>query len=317
MVIAFLCGGLGNQMFQYAAGRRLAAVWQVELKLDLSAYRGGTDQRPAGLEAFGRRIRVFDLSITATEASPAEIARLRDRFNKPTTRDRIVRQLRRIKPKLLWPASDVQERGYRFDPSVLDAPSDAFVHGFWQSEKYFADVAPLIRREFTPKDPAVIRYAQDYVSRLRETGGPIVSLHVRRGDLAAAHESLKKANIVHGKPISLDYIRAAVARFDAGHRFLVFSDSAKDIDWCRQNLRGNGIPTDRLLFSDDHSDIQDMAIMSACDHHIIANSTFSWWAAWLNPHPETRVIAPSVWSPPGTPKAIVTDDLIPAGWEMI
>jgi hypothetical protein len=316
-VIAFLCGGLGNQMFQYAAARRLAQVRQVELKLDLSDYDGGADQRPAGLEAFRRRVGVFDLSITAAQATPQEIARLKDPYTDRSARSRIVRQLRRFKPRLFHPTSDVLEKGYRFDPSVLDLPGDVYLHGFWQSEKYFADIATIIRREFAAKDPAIGEYARDYVANLRSTGGPIVSLHIRRGDLAAAHESLNRGHIVHGKPVSLQYIKSTIARFNSDHRFLVFSDSASDIDWCRQNLRGDGIPQDRLLFSEGHSDIQDMAIMSACDHHVIANSTFSWWAAWLNPNPGKRVIAPSLWSSPGIANAIVTDDLIPAGWEMV
>lgn len=317
MVIAFICGGLGNQMFQYAAARRLAHVQNGELKLELTAYQGGADQRPAGLEAFRRRVGIFDLCVTATEATPAEIARLKDPFTRPTTRDRIVRQLRRFNRDLLRPTTDIRERGYRFNPAVLDLRGDIYLHGFWQSEKYFADVAPLIRQEFAAKDPAIGQYAEDYVRKLRQSGGPIVSVHVRRGDLAAAHEGLNKPQIVHGKPVSLEYIGSAIARFGADHRFLVFSDSSKDIDWCRQNLVGQGIPADRLLFSEGHSDIQDMAIMSACDHHIIANSTFSWWAAWLDPNTNKRVIAPSVWSPPGTPNAIVTDDLIPPAWEML
>jgi hypothetical protein len=317
MIIAFLCGGLGNQMFQYAAARRLAQFRQAELKLDLSEYRGGMDQRPAGLQAFRRRVGVYDLAITAKEASPEEIAQLKDPFADRSATSRIVRQLRRLKPGLLQPASDVGEKSYRFDPAVLELSGDVYLHGFWQSEKYFTDVASLIRREFTAKNPAIGKYACDYVATLRHSNGPIVSLHVRRGDLAVAFESPHLRHTVHGKPVSIEYIKSAIARFSSDHRFLVFSDSANDIQWCRQNLRGEGIPQDRLLYSDGHSDIQDMAIMSACDHHVIANSSFSWWAAWLNPSPGKRVIAPSVWSPAGTANAIVTDDLIPADWEMV
>jgi hypothetical protein len=316
MVIAYLCGGLGNQMFQFATARRLAQVRGVELRLDLSEYRGGTDQRPAGLEAFRRRVGVFDLSITASEATAADIERVKDPYTTNTTVARVVRRLRRIVPNLLRPASHVVEKQYRFDPEILELGSDVYLHGFWQSEKYFVDAAPLIRAEFAPRDAAIGRYAGEYVAE-RRGGGHIVSLHVRRGDLAAAHESLGKGHIVHGKPISLEYISAAIARFPEDHRFLVFSDSAKDIDWCRANLRGDGIPAERLLFSEGHTDIQDMAIMSACDHHIIANSTFSWWAAWLDAKPVKRVIAPAVWSAPGAKFAMVTDDLIPREWEMI
>jgi hypothetical protein len=324
MVIAFIAGGLGNQMFEYAMARRLAHARGVELKLDLSLYRqGGEDRNTAGLEGFRRQIGLYKLCVTAPEASEAEIVRLKDPFDKRTTTARIVRRLRRLKPGLMFPKTDVRERQFRFDSVALDLPGDVYLSGYWQSEKYFADIAPIIRSEFQPKDQQITAYAQQYVDRLR-TDGPVVSLHVRRGDLAHAHEYAKTlkgpppkelANYLAfwGNPVSNEYRTEAMSRFSPEHQFLVFSDTAKDIEWCKQNIK-----TDRRLhFSDGHSDIQDMALMSACDHNILANSTFSWWAAWLNPRPNRRVIAPKHFSAPGGKGEMVTDDLIPAGWEII
>jgi hypothetical protein len=82
-------------------------------------------------------------------------------------------------------------------------------------------------------------------------------------------------------------------------------------------VKPDWLPGDHRHFSEGHSDIQDMAIMAACEHHIIANSTFSWWAAWLNPRRRRRVIAPRHWSAPGAQVEMVTDDLIPPDWEII
>jgi hypothetical protein len=311
MIIAMLYGGLGNQMFQYAAARRLAHVHGAELKLDLSDYQTGTDQRPRGLEAFRRSARLQELRINATVASAEEIARLRDPYSKGTTIARIVRRLRRVRPGLWWPATHFREKKYRFDSAVLELGDQMYLDGYWQSEKYFADAADVIRAELIPKDAGISDYARQYVDRLRALGGPVVSLHVRRGDLAAA-ERLGNKNIIYGAPVGVDYITAAIGRFGGEVRFLVFSDSAEDIDWCKKNIRA-----DRLHFSEGHNDIQDMTIMSACDHHIIANSTFSWWAAWLNQRPGKRVIAPKKWSHQSGPFAVVPDDLVPSEWEVI
>jgi hypothetical protein len=310
MIIVQIAGGLGNQMFEYATARRLAHVRNVPLKLDLSGYGPQGENMAAGLEAFRRHVRLQEFNINAEQATPAEIARLKDPYANSRTVSRIVRRVRRIWPSFGWPATHFKERQYRFDPAVLDLGTRCFLAGFWQSEKYFADVAEMIRLEFTPRDPTIMNYARRYVADLKASSGTVVSLHVRRGELAHAQDKLKNTTGVFGPPTGLEYIRQAIARFEPGScKFLVFSDSAPDIAWCKENIKA-----DQLSFSEGHSDIQDMMLMSACDHHIIA-STFSWWAAWLNPRPGKRVIAPSKWGFANL--GMVTDDLIPADWVMI
>ena len=320
MIIMNICGGLGNQMFQYAAGRRLALHHQTELKLDLRAYRGGTEARPAELAAFARPVKLNDLSIDAAAASDEEIFRLRDRFVARSARDRLVRHVRRyVKGDFLWPPSHIVERQYRFEPQIFDLPDNVYLEGFWQSWKYFSDIAPTIRQEFRMKDTAVAELAQSYLQQLRQNanGSELVSLHWRRGDLAHAVDTLGKAELVYGGPVGLEYILAAIRRFDAATHFLVFSDTPKDIQWCRENIRADWLEPARLHFSEGHTDLQDMALMSACDHHIIANSTFSWWSAWLDDSPGRRVIAPGRWSSPAASKQMPVDDLVPPDWEII
>lgn len=311
VVVALLCGGLGNQMFQYATARRLAYHHDVPLKLDLAAYAGGTDRRPAGLEAFSRKYALDAFLIHGSAASAQDVARLSDPYSNSSFKARVVRQLRRFAPGYLVPKTHIREKQYRFAPEILELPADVYLQGFWQSHKYFTDIAAVIRQELSPKDQSVIRYAREYVDELRNGGGPIISVHVRRGDLVKALD-LKTPSVVQSAPTSTEYVSAAMKRFDDEGSFLVFSDSAADIDWCRKNIRA-----DRLHFSEGHSDVQDLAIMSSCDHHIIANSTFSWWAAWLNDKPGRRVIAPRVWSVPGAAYSMVVDDLIPADWELL
>jgi len=317
MIISHLCGGLGNQMFQYAAARRLAIARRTQLTLDVSEYRSGAEKRPREFDDFRRPLKLYELKITAAPASDAEIARLRDPHATSGWRDRLVRQLRqRAMPDFRWPRTHVRERQFRFDPRVRDLPGDIYLQGFWQSWRYFEGIEDVIRAEFAPKDPSIPRYAAEYVDRIRQRGGPVVAVHVRRGDMAHAYE-INPPELIHTGPVGVNYLRAAMDRFGPAYQFLIFSDTAKDIEWCRQNVTADWLADDRRHFSEGHTDLQDMALMSACDHNVIANSTFSWWAAWLNARPSRRVIAPSRWSAPGAGLPMVPDDLIPPGWEVI
>jgi len=297
MIISYLCGGLGNQMFQYAVARRLARRHGVEVKLDTSAYSSGSDKHQS-LTAFPRPMRIYELRIEASPASEQEIAPLRDKKDSK------------------WPASHVRERGTAFEPRIMDLPSSAYLFGYWQSWKYFDEITPVIRADFQMKDSSIRKYAEDFVGRKRRPGRTLVSLHVRRGDRAHAVE-IGRLDLTHVLPLELEYILAGIGRFDSQADFLVFSDTAQDIEWCRRNIKGPGLDAARLHFSEGHSDLQDMALMSACDHHIIAPSSFSWWAAWLNDRPGRRVIAPKQWTRPGYHTQFNTDELIPPDWELI
>src|SRR5262245_19279121 len=137
MIITKLTGGLGNQMFQYAMGRALAERNNVPLKLDLSDYSGGTDIRSKGLEAFSRPVGIFKWKVQAEPATAAEMDALRDPFWRATTRDRIMRRVRKLWPGLLWPATHYREKRYRFQPEVVALKAPAYLDGYWQSEKYF------------------------------------------------------------------------------------------------------------------------------------------------------------------------------------
>jgi hypothetical protein len=314
MIIVRLKGGLGNQLFQYAAARALAHRHGTALKLDLEEFSGGTEKRPEGLEAFTRKVMLGHFQTRAEEATAEEADRLRDpfRYSKTGLLARGVRALRRWRTGLGCPSSHIRERAYTFDPSLLGAPDDSYLEGFWQSEKYFAPIAPAIREEFKPRDQNLVLYAERYLRDLRPKTGAIVSLHVRRGDLTCANELLGKPGLVHGNAVGLDYILGAQARFPKESSFLVFSDSSKDLEWCRQNVRGQSV-----FFADGHTDMQDFVLMSRCDHNIIANSTFSWWAAWLNQTPGRRVVAPRLWASPRASAQMDTRDLLPPEWEVL
>jgi Glycosyl transferase family 11 len=194
---------------------------------------------------------------------------------------------------------------------MKDLPDNVYLQGFWQSEKYFFDVAPWIRQEIQLQDHSLSLVARQQVERLRKIYGQVIALHIRRGDLAHAHEVLKRKDLTYGAPMPKEYIREALSLFDSKACFYVFSDTAKDIEWCKENLQGNN-----FVYSNVQSDILDFLSMRFCDHNIISNSTFSWWAAWLNDSPGRRVVAPRVWSTYGG-CPMPTNDLIPRDWTVL
>jgi hypothetical protein len=311
MIIIRLSGGLGNQLFQYAMGRRLADHHGAELLIDGSAYDSGVEERPQEFAAFPRPLALFKFCVETRLATPEEIGRLQDDYYRLTTRDRVVRKARKLLPNLLWNPHHKVEKSYRFQPEALEFPDDVYLQGYWQSPKYFAEVEGTIRRHFRLVDTATEESAACHVAELKARRGMVVSLHVRRGDLAHTHEILGRKDLTYGSPLGLDFIRAAMDRFPPETCFFVFSDTPNDIEWCRQNIRAP-----HLEFSRCESDLWDFAAMSQCDHHIIANSSFSWWSAWLDAKEKKRVIASRKWSGHGQ-SVVPTDDLIPQEWEMI
>ena len=314
MIVVRIKAGLGNQLFQYATGLRLALRHKTALRLDFEEYRRDTHKTPGWLPGYERKVQLGEFQISGAPASEVEADRYRDPFRfsnrKPLARG--ARLVRRLHPRFGFPSSHIRENGSTFDDAILNLPDNSYLEGFWQSEKYFLDAADCVRAEFTPRDANLARDARNYLAQLRQGGRQVVSIHIRRGDLVYAREVLNDTKKVHGEPVGVQYVQAAMKLFPENSVFLVFSDSAKDIGWCRENIRG-----ENLAFSEGRTDLQDFALMRECDHNIIANSTFSWWAAWLNANPGRRVIAPKKWFHAGNNGHSVDQDIVPASWERL
>jgi hypothetical protein len=281
-IIAQIYGGLGNQMFQYACGRALAIRSGGELMLDWRDFRSGPGQAP-GLE---------HLSIVTRPAMPSELPPDKSR----PIRHGLWRMLKRS-PRF------VRQRGLGFNPEVLTLSGRICLRGYWQSEHYFADAADQVRRELQVRTEPDGQNA-DLLREIAER--PAVSLHLRRGD----YVSNPKTRAVHNV-CTLDYYRRAADLMALHMRedpvFYVFSDEP---GWARDNLQ---LPFEIRVV--DHNDsrrsYEDLRLMAACIHHIIANSSFSWWGAWLNPSADKIVVAPSRWfADPGT----CNPDILPADW---
>jgi hypothetical protein len=285
MISVKLMGGLGNQMFQYAAGRALALRQGTELQIDLTWLEG--KQNVATPREY--ELGCFSFSPVFFGSS-----------NQAETTSLIIRLFGR-KPKLQLvrePASHV------FDPRVLRASDNSYLEGYWQSEKYFEDQAEVIRQDFT--------FAQEPTGKneklLEEIqSAAAISLHVRRGDYATDPATQE----FHGL-IPLDYYDQAVelivkrAKLKVP-RLFVFSD---DPAWCREHLKLD-YPTTYVSHNTGRKSFEDMRLISACHHQVIANSSFSWWGAWLNSQPKKIVVAPKRWF---KDESVDTTDLIPEAW---
>ena len=199
------------------------------------------------------------------------------------------------------PKSYLRERSPAFDPNILSLSDGVYLDGFWQSEKYFLDIEAILRKEFSLREPPSFR-SLGLAKQI--TPSNAVSIHIRRGDYLAQDKIA-----FHGV-CSLDYYLAAVTiisrRISSPH-FFVFSD---DHEWAEKNLKLS-YPITFAHDSDNKKPYEDIWAMSLCSHHIIANSSFSWWGAWLSANPDKFVIAPKQWFRLQTMDA---KDIVPERW---
>jgi hypothetical protein len=284
--------GLGNQMFQYAAGRYYAKRYGAQMRVAVDPARNAVSHgypRPFLLSHFA-------ITAPAKEISPF---------------DRLVLTSRR----LLKPASvalrqslgiqvfrEKFERRYSFmeDLQLQQNVRMLYLIGYWQAHRLADDIADELRAEFSFNEPAQGKNLEilDQIGQSHSS----VSLHVRRGDFTLAAEG----NIA----LPMSYYAQAISRFRerlGDPTFFVFSD---DIAFTKEHLP-RGIRTIFVDNNDSSSSHEDLRLMSACQHHIIANSTFSWWGAWLNPRTDKMVVAPRYWHlKPGS----YYPDLLPPNW---
>lgn len=291
MIIVRIIGGLGNQMFQYAAGRRLAATHGTALKLDLS------DFKKYNLHAYG--LSVFKINEVLATQKEIQL------FKEPDSgslRKGLKKLLRR--PSKLG-ITHIREKQYHFAPEILTMPDSVYLDGYWQSEKYFSDIANIIKDEFTVRFPQTERNRD---LALQITSCESVSLHVRRGDYITD----EKTKTIHGT-CDLAYYGHCIAHLAQRipHPcFFIFSD---DPDWAEKNIKTT-YPVTFIGHNGPEKNYEDLRLMSQCKHHIIANSSFSWWGAWLGQHQGTIVCAPKRWFNAPT---FNTKDLLPDSWTPI
>lgn len=288
MIIIQLLGGLGNQLFQYAAARRVAIERSLPLKVDISAF-----------ESYSLRSYKLDhFNITVDIATPEEIRR----FIRPDVVGKGKRWfIRNLLPRHLRPIYREQKQ-YHFEANIFNTPNNVYLQGYFQNERYFKSIESVIRREFKVKSPL---QGPNTVMADQIHNSNAISLHIRRGDYASNPET----RTYHGL-LPLSYYQTAVQQItevvESPH-FYVFSD---DPQWARENLRIDH-PMTLVDHNDSAHDYEDLRLMSLCKHHIIANSSFSWWGAWLCENPQKVVYAPSAWI---TTKEANSSSILPSSW---
>ena len=275
-------------MFQYAFGRTLAKRQGVELKLEL------TDQTLNIHNGFELE-KIFNIQVK--EASPLDL-----KIVMGLQRFSIIRKTISMLPlRKLLKASIIYEPHFYFSPQMLGLPDNSYVYGYWQSEKYFSEIESEVRSFFSFKLP-LSRANANLSEVINSTNS--VSLHVRRNDFA----NNSVINATHGL-CSSEYYQTAIqyiAKRVLHPHFFIFSD---DITWVRDNLKLD-FPFQYVEHNCGTESYNDMRLMSMCRHQIIANSTFSWWGAWLNSNSNGIRIAPKRWFSNDTS----TQDLIPQRW---
>lgn len=289
-IIARLHGGLGNQLFQYAAARRLSLFHGTELKLDPSHF-------------VHRSYSLHPFSIQENFATLEEVTCTKGE-RRQGLHGYVLKLKERSKP--YYHRSIFSERYLRpYDPNILKTQKDVYLDGYWQSEKYFQDISDVIRREFTVRFPfdSLNKKIAEEIKQCES-----VSVHVRRGDYVTSAAK----NRFHGT-CSLDYYATCVrlvAEEVKDPHFFVFSD---DPQWVTENIHFN-YPTRYVTHNDATKHYEDLRLMMLCKHNVIANSSFSWWGAWLNSNPDKIVLAPSKWF---NEAALDTRDLLPDSWVKI
>lgn len=287
MIIVKLRGALGNQMFQYAFGRALSIEKKQLLLIDdfnLSEYA----------QAFGKytssrmyRLGSFDIKGLKLPCRSGIIAGGFKKLGKTFVK-----------------IEKIENQDPIFDQQLyiraLDS-KDVVLDGHWFSEKYFKKYSAEIKKDFD-----LSKYEKDDKTHLLQeiSEGNSVSLHIRRGDYVTNPIVAKRQNI-----ITMEYYRNAIKYIQGKEKEIkiyIFSD---DINWVKQNVVFD-VPT-AFINGNINNPILDLYLMSKCKHNIIANSSFSWWGAWLNSNKEKIVISPKYWFSNNTPS---TDDIIPESW---
>ena len=258
-------GQLGNQMFQYAALKGIAAKHNYKTIIP--------SHNEVIVDALGNKLRIELFDAFDIPMGPMDVGYIPHERN-------------------------VQEPHYHFSQELLDnCPDNVSLVGYFQSEKYFKHIEDDIRKLFGPKEDALSCWA----STQHLFDNP-VALHIRRGDFLI--------NSVHHHNLSMKYYEEALNQFDSDRQVIIFSD---DTDWCKAQPLFEG---DRFLVCEGGGPYTDLYMMSKCDDFIIANSTFSWWGAWLSHNEDKLVIYPDRWFGPNNIDKS-TADLFPPEWRMI
>lgn len=272
MIVVKLISGLGNQLFQYALGRQLALRCGVPLKLDLGFF--GTQNL--------RSYKLHYYNIAAEVATEKEV----ERFVGQSITRKLYRKVQKLLPKHKRSVYEEAE-WWTYEPHLLQAGPNVYVNGYWQHCSYYKNLPPQIFKELTPAKP-ICGEPQAILSSIQAAENA-VSIHFRRGDYVTDKKAAELMGI-----LPETYYRGAVSSIMetvANPSFYIFSD---DAEWVQRHVKIEA-PVTFVNVSGADADCTELYLMSQCRHNIIANSSFSWWGAFLNQNPNKQVIMPAQW----------------------
>jgi len=288
MIITRLKGGLGNQLFQYVAGFRVASKYNEQLKLDVTGYENPKHMNSDTPRKY--RLHAFNLSFGVATSDEAMKAR--------NPLGLFSKVLRAFNQKIL------KKNYIDYHPEFFKK-KHSYIEGYFQSEKNFEGIEDKISKEFQLKkefESESFLFEKNKIDKNKS-----VSVHVRRGDYA----NDKTTNNYFGT-CSLEYYKQAMDYMESKVQNPVYYFFSDDIEWVKKKF---GLQDNYIFVSNPKlEDYEELILMSICSHNIIANSSFSWWGAWLNNNPNKIVIAPKKWvnvEPNPNP------NIIPEGWVTI
>lgn len=274
MIIIQMAGGLGNQMFQYALYKQFESIGKNVKMDDEEGFREDAQRDPA-LAPFGIEYR---------RASREEIMKITD--SSPSLTAKVRRKLFGRQKKSYF------EENKRFQSKIFDW-DEIYLEGYWQSEKYFADVADVLKQEYSLENIrkqkengyGLSEQAEVMLQQIDETNS--VSVHIRRGDYL-----LPENQTLFGNICTDEYYKKAIQEMKQKEPDCVFFLFTNDTAWAKEWLK----ETDIILVDlPDGKDYEELILMSRCKHNILANSSFSWWASYLNNNPRKKVLVPDKW----------------------
>ncbi|MDO8579441.1 MAG: alpha-1,2-fucosyltransferase [bacterium] len=289
-IIVKVVGGLGNQLFQYAFARSVSSRLKTDFKLDINPFSTFYSLHKYSLQHFNVQENL------SKDSDFFGFVWLRKQNKAFEVFYRHLRLKRKILP-FYYP-----EQTFHFDPTVFSAKNGTYFEGHWNTEKYFKDIRADLLKELTLKEP-LSPYSQSILEKIKNSRA--VSIHVRHGD----YMTNAGTNSIWGT-CSMDYYNNAIKKIterEPSPHFFIFSD---DYAWAVENFKSMPYPVTCVNNNADKN-YEDITLMSHCKHNIIANSTFSWWGAWLNKNPEKIVIAPERWYGGADSE---TTDIIPQEW---
>lgn len=266
MIIVNLSGGLGNQMFQYAFGKAIEIKYGFKLKLDANYYFS----RQCIESEVPRKYLLDKFNIKTELASLKEVKKLNPIYKKI---------IRKIKLRLFGPSN-----AFAYIENEIKNNDNQYYIGFWQNEKYFIDIRQILINEFTLSSRST-KIFDDFLNQINQNTNS-VSVHIRRTDILNPKNPYREICDKKYFDKSMEIMKGKIDN----PTFFIFSD---DIEWCKENIKNNGNTI--FVSNDETKDYEELILMSKCKHNIIANSSFSWWGAWLNTNPEKIIIGPKKW----------------------